>query len=434
MRRRINRRFVGIAAISIVTMLVLLTTVFYKLFCSQLFDDLKTIAALLMENQAETTAREDIRVTVIAQDGTVLCDNAADASLMENHGLRPEVKSAFLYGEGMDTRKSDTVGKNTYYYAVKRADGSVLRVSRESVSVLSMLKSVMPAVCGVAALLLGCSMVLSRVFAASLLRPIEEMAGDMDHIDEAKVYDEFRPFVKTIQEQHREILKAAHMRQDFTANVSHELKTPLTSISGYAELIETGMASEKEITRFSGEIRRSAQRLLSLINDIIRLSQLDVAEQGETFEEIDLARFAQASTDMLQINAERRQVKLTCSGCKNALIYADREMIEEVLYNLIDNAVRYNRPGGSVTVSVEKLVSNVVLMVSDTGIGIPKEHQERVFERFYRVDKSRSKLLGGTGLGLAIVKHIVMRHHAAIELNSREGIGTTVRIVFSCPH
>ena len=431
MRKKIHHRFVGIAVLSILSMTILLTVIFYNLLCRQMFENLRTIAELLIENHADSTALSGTRVTVIAPDGTVLSDNEANASQMENHKERPEVKDALLAGNGKDVRRSDTLERNCYYYAQKRADGSILRVSRESVSVFSMLKSVLPAVCGVIAVLLNLCMFFSRAFTAALLRPIDEMARDMDHMDEKKVYDEFRPFVKTIKEQHDEILKAAHMRQDFTANVSHELKTPLTSISGYAELIETGMATEDDTRRFAGEIRRSAQRLLSLINDIIRLSQLDVIEDNVKFEELNLSKIAETSVDMLKINAEKHQVSLSYQGNRNAMINGNKEMVEEVLYNLIDNAIRYNQPGGSVTVSVEKLVSNVVLMVADTGIGIPKEHQERIFERFYRVDKSRSKSLGGTGLGLAIVKHIILRHNAALELNSKEGIGTTIRIIFS---
>ena len=225
-------------------------------------------------------------------------------------------------------------------------------------------------------------------------------------------------------------MKNAQMRQDFTANVSHELKTPLTSISGYAELIEHHMASAQDVPRFAGEIHRSANRLLSMINDIIRLSELDVMETEDmVFERVPLYVLAESCVDMLQLKAEKHNVTLKLKGT-TCYVAGNREMVEEILYNLCDNAIRYNNPGGSVTVTAEPKGEKVMLQVADTGIGISKEHQQRVFERFYRVDKSRSKATGGTGLGLAIVKHMVAQHHAELTLESEEGKGTTITILF----
>lgn len=215
------------------------------------------------------------------------------------------------------------------------------------------------------------------------------------------------------------------IRQEFTANVSHELKTPLTSISGYAEMIETGMARAEDIRAFAERIHREADRMLSLVSDIIKLSELDergIAEQGEP---VDLYALAQESAEILRSAAMLRGVTVTVYG-KETMVFGSRTLLSELIYNLLENGIRYNRDNGTVSVRV----SDRILSVRDTGIGIPKAHQNRVFERFYRVDKSRSKETGGTGLGLAIVKHICEQHHAEIRLDSREGIGTEITVLF----
>ena len=224
----------------------------------------------------------------------------------------------------------------------------------------------------------------------------------------------------------------AKLRQEFTANVSHELKTPLTAISGYAELIENGMiSSDDEIRRMAGEIHNNSGRLITLINDVIRLSELD-EEQDEILEKVPLSVVAQSSVKMLQINAEKHHVTLTFEG-EDAFIWGTRQMVDEVVYNLCDNAIRYNKENGSVSVRVYRENGRAVLQVQDTGIGIPQECRERIFERFYRVDKGRSKLTGGTGLGLAIVKHILMRLKGELKLVSTPGQGTIITIAFpSC--
>ena len=224
------------------------------------------------------------------------------------------------------------------------------------------------------------------------------------------------------------------IKQEFTANVSHELKTPLTSISGYAELIESGMATGDDIILFAGRIRRESARMLTLISDIIKLSQLDEESDHENFEPVDLHTICEECMDILDISAKRHNVSLSLEGETCELLASPSELTE-LVYNLIDNAIRYNRPGGRVDIKVESGMSGypegtVMLTVSDTGIGIAKEHTGRVFERFYRVDKSRSKATGGTGLGLAIVKHVAERHGAKLILDSELNVGTTVRVIF----
>ncbi len=272
--------------------------------------------------------------------------------------------------------------------------------------------------------------ILAGYLAADIMEPIERLAGEQEEEGEAAQYEELLPIFDKMQTQHLEMVKNARMRQDFTANVTHELKTPLTSISGYAELIESGMASADDTVRFAAGIRKSANRLLNLINDIIRLSELDDEDSPVMVERLNLHQLAETCVDMLSVNAEKNNVSIHLEG-EEVYMYANRQMMEELLYNLCDNAIRYNNVGGSVTMEVRLREGKPLLVVSDTGIGIPAEHQARIFERFYRVDKSRSKSTGGTGLGLAIVKHIIAKHHASIELESEPGKGTRITVLFT---
>ena len=219
------------------------------------------------------------------------------------------------------------------------------------------------------------------------------------------------------------------MRREFSANVSHELKTPLTSISGYAEIMQNGLVQAEDLPRFAKRIYNEAQRLISLIEDIIRLSQLDEAGGEMPREPVNLLSLAKETADQLSDQAQRANVSLWITG-DNASIWGIRQVLSEMLYNLLDNGLKYNRAGGSVTCSISSSKDTVEVSVCDTGIGIPLSHQSRVFERFYRVDKSHSKETGGTGLGLSIVKHGAMCHNAKIHLTSTEGVGTTIQLIF----
>lgn len=439
MKKKISIQFLGITALAIFLTTFLTTMLFYDFFQQEVWENLKQYAEIFVntgvfggENYTQYDRQDmeiqNIRITLIEEDGTVVYDNDADIVGMGNHKERPEVEEAFLEGEGMDSRQSETMEKKTFYYAVRLENRMVLRVAKEVGSIWSVFQSEMPVVISVACILFTICMGLTHFITKGLIRPIEEMAKNINNMESVDIYKELVPFVNIIHEQHEDIMRNAMIRQDFTANVSHELKTPLTAISGYSELIENGMAQGEE-QRFAKEIHRSAKRLLHLINDIIRLSELDAAEKEELMEEVNLYEIATDCVSMLQINAENHNVKLSVSG-EDAVICANRSMMEEVLYNLCDNAIRYNYEDGLVHVTVKPRADRVILTVADTGIGISEEHQDRVFERFYRVDKSRSKRTGGTGLGLAIVKHIVARHDALLELESIEEKGTTIRITF----
>ena len=437
MRKKINTELVLIAAVAIILTSIFATFTYYRIFQTEVFGSLRTCAHVLAERIPEdeselgsyTVVEEELRITLIGEDGTVYMDTNADIGGMSNHGERPEIKQAFFTGEGQDMRKSETLEKSTFYYAMKLNNGDVLRVAKETGSIFSMFMDAIPSLVMIAVLLFGFCALLAYFMTKSFIQPIEKVAKNLEGQVDAGTYKELTPFLETIHEQHKNIIKSAKMRQDFTANVTHELKTPLTSISGYAELIENGMTGEEETRRFAKEIHRNAQRLLRLINDILQLSELDTRDVKLVKESFNLYGTAATCVEMIKVNAEPNQIKMYMKG-KPTMMEGDRAMIEELLYNLCSNAIRYNKPNGTVEVMVDTIDGEVVLQVQDTGIGISKQHQERIFERFYRVDKSRSKERGGTGLGLAIVKHIVAEHDARIELESEEGIGTTISVIF----
>ena len=437
MKKKINRKLVLIATLAIFFTMLLITVVYYDLFRRQVFEDLRAYTMILTEYEDMSQIREvsdkleeyEMRVTLVGEDGQVLFDSEADSASMENHGERPEIVEAMETGEGQAVRNSETLSENTFYYAVRLENGSVLRIAKDAGSIYSIFGRALPSLFMVLLALIVLCMVLAHYLTSKLIAPIERLAENLDESNDGTDYEELTPFISMIKEQHEDIMKNARMRQEFTANVSHELKTPLTSISGYAELIETGMASEEDMVRFAHGIHSSANRLLTLINDIIRLSELDGTEEEVSFERLNLYQLADTCVEMLALNAEKHKVTIRLSGTE-CYITGNKQMIEELLYNLCDNAIRYNNEGGSVSVEVYPKHGQTVLTVRDTGIGIPKEHQERIFERFYRVDKSRSKSTGGTGLGLAIVKHIIAKHNAKMELASEVGKGTTITVIF----
>lgn len=437
MKRKINKMLVLIATLAIFLTMLLITIVYYDLFRRQIMDDLHSYAMLMksyssveeMEFMGEGFNKENLRITLISADGSVAYDSEVDQQQMENHSQRPEIAEALKNGEGQAVRNSETLSQNTFYYAVRLQDGSVLRVAKDARSIYSVFVRALPSLLVIFVILVILCLVMAHFLTGKLITPIEQLAENLDEHNEMADYEELTPFINMIRQQHQDIIKNAKIRQEFTANVSHELKTPLTSISGYAELIETGMASEADMIRFAHGIHSSANRLLTLINDIIRLSELDGAEEEIVLERLNLYELANTCVEMLTMNAEKHKVTISISGSE-CYIDGNKQMMEELLYNLCDNAIRYNNVGGKVEVEVYYRGGHTYLIVRDTGIGIPKEHQERIFERFYRVDKSRSKSTGGTGLGLAIVKHIIAQHNAQLELESEAGKGTTIKVVF----
>ena len=423
--------------VAILATTLLLSWVNYEMFKGRVMDDLEAYGrmfAVEMNGEAETQSalhslEEDIRVTLVHADGTVYYDNFADPNAMDNHADRPEIRQALENGSGSDIRNSSTVDQSAFYYAVRLKNGDVMRLAQEASNIWSVYFRSMPLIMLLAAGMACVSLYLAHLLTARLVQPIERMTAHLNNVSGVARYPELEPFMDMIEQQHEEILRSANMRVEFTANVSHELKTPLTSISGYAELIESGMAQGEQAKTFAAEIHKSANRLLTLINDIIRLSQMDAPMPDLKFEPVDLAQVAANTFEQLEMSARKADVTLQLDA-KPAMVEADRQMMDELLYNLCDNAIRYNVHGGSVKLEVRPIRDKVIVCVQDTGIGISPENQEHVFERFYRVDKSRSKATGGTGLGLAIVKHIAVKHNAQIELESELGRGTKISVIF----
>ncbi|MDD4850705.1 MAG: ATP-binding protein [Gemmiger sp.] len=381
-----------------------------------------------------------LRLTLIDATGEVLYDSTGKTGL-ENHASRPEVAAALANGSGSDTRRSDTMGFETHYYALLLGDGNVLRLADETQDVWSAYNKVLPLLVLGALLVLAVAMALAWQLTRSLVRPITEMAAHLDSIEADVPYIELEPLARTVQSDRKLQQDNEAMRREFTANVSHELKTPLTSISGYAELIENGMAKPSDVPEFAGRVRREAARMIALVTDILQLSELDGLHGGsgaagpheqEAPEQlpVDLAALVKELAARMTMNARKAYVTLQYKAAP-ATVLGSRDLLAELATNLCDNAIRYNRPGGHVQMECGTAPDGTAwLSVQDNGIGIPQEAQGRVFERFYRVDKSRSKATGGTGLGLAIVKHIALLHGARIDLKSQVGTGTTIRVVF----
>lgn len=553
MKKKINIQLCIVGMVSVLLTAILTGIVFYNVFEKQVFSDLEVYTKLLSQSnliQDTLTGEEnfsagDVRITLIQQDGMVLYDNTTDASTMNNHSNRPEVQDAMSTGTGKSIRQSDTIGANTFYYAMHLDNGNVIRTAKESKSIASIFIGLIPAMLFIIVIMFVVCLILAQILTKRIIKPIEVMAENVEHMEENSVFEELVPFARTIKHQHDDIkqhvreLKQEHakidlitrqmeeglllvdenrnvlianksalrllnckqrdvkgknilyvtrneellgciqqgvakekknirltigerelqayanpivwegknlgvvcfivdvtesvanerMRHEFTANVSHELKTPLASISGYAELIESGIAKPEDVRTFATNIHNSANRLLQLINDIMRLSQLD--ESGFEVEKtsIDLYEVANRCKEHLGMTASKRNVTLVVEG-ERAYIEGNELMLEELVFNLMDNAIRYNKQDGEVLVTIAHEKEHVVLSVKDGGIGIPPQYQERIFERFFRVDKSRSTATGGTGLGLAIVKHAAKWHNASIRVDSMEGVGTTISVVF----
>ncbi len=334
MKRKINLRLAFIAVVAIVFTALATTVIFYNLFQTQVREDLKTNAHLLMETEmfqdvyrqaggSDTSAISDqmaqfdsgrVRITWIAPDGTVLFDNDVSASGLPNHLDRPEIQKALKTGEGESIRRSDTMNLNTYYYALRMEDGTVLRLSTQARTISSVFLTALPVILIIAAVILVFCILLGHFLTRQLIRPIEQMAENLDDPACSPAYKELQPFADKIRSQHENVLAAAKSRQDFTANVTHELKTPITAISGYAELIENKMVSGDEEVHVARQIRENADRLTNLVSDIIRLSELDHKELPHKFEQMDLYQAAKDCCDNLMPLAEKKSVKLTCQG------------------------------------------------------------------------------------------------------------------------
>lgn len=374
------------------------------------------------------------RISWIAADGSVLYDNMGDAGSMENHLDREEVREAMETGRGESSRYSDTLTEKLSYQARLLPDGTVIRLAASQYTAWVLLMGVLQPLLVVALLAVLLSLLLAYRLSARLVKPLNEV--DLSDPLKNVEYEELRPLLSRIDSQHRqlkrdrdELEKNEEIRREFTANVSHELKTPLHSISGYAELLAKGMVRPEDVEKFSSKIYSESQRMTSLVEDIIELSHLDTGAGDMKREDVDLYLIARTAADSLSMAAKEAGVELKVSG-ESARVYGVPQLLYGICYNLCDNGIKYNREKGRVEISVRNLEGEVELKVSDTGIGIPEESRERIFERFYRVDKSRSKAVGGTGLGLSIVKHAALVHRATIDIDSEPGSGTSFTLHF----
>lgn len=426
----------GVSVITITAVLIL--SVFYSYSDNQLKEQLRVIENVV-ENQLaqdDDTAfisnhiDKNVRITLVAKDGTVIADSQESANKLGNHLDRQEIQQAIKNGEATVTRHSDTQGKKVYYFAKQLDNGNVLRVSAEAKSIGKFFSDYIIYIFLCIIVVIVAAVFVSMGITKSIVKPITQLGQSLDNIDKFKSDEELKPLVNALLQQKKKQKMLDKQKKQFTANVSHELKTPLTSIAGYAELIETGMAKPEDIKPFAGVIRKQALRLVSLSEDIIQLSQLEESDDEDmSFESVNLYEIAQRCVEALNINAINKCVTLNLTG-EECYIRGKAQLVEELVYNLCDNAIRYNKENGNVTVTVTPLEKGASVSVKDTGIGIPKKYQERIFERFFRVDKSRSKATGGTGLGLAIVKHITQLHDAKLEISSEEGKGTEIIVTF----
>jgi len=405
-------------------------------------EDTKLLSEMIAEYgtdavNAKTAGTIQGRVTLIAADGTVLFDSEENSAQMENHLERPEVRQAFENGTGSATRLSETFGKQTFYYALRAADGSVVRVSRTTDTIFGEIFSRIGIAAALIALLVVLELFLARSVTRRIVAPINAINLSSPH-DAAKgaVYEELDPLLNRIEKQNEQIrlqmeeLKQAEaVRRDFTANVSHELKTPLMSISGYAELIENGLAKQKDIKNFASRIHAEAIRLTNLVGDILRLSRLEDENAENKTEDVDLYSLCAEVAETLLPYAGEMQVQFTFKGVP-AIARGSKQSLFEMIYNLCDNAIKYSRPGGHAELLLSREGGRAVVSVRDDGIGIAPEDQDRIFERFYRVDKSRSRSSGGTGLGLSIVKHAAMRCGAELQMTSEPGKGSEFKVLF----
>lgn len=549
MTKKIFKSNIVVAAAVLIFGIACVMAILYQHFGKEINGELKKEASYLSYgvdqegiDYLKQINEKDDRITYIAEDGTVLYDNMADAESMENHSERKEVQEALKTGSGYAERTSKTLAQKTIYYALRLPDRSVLRVSSTQFSIFVLLMELIPPIIGIIIVMLIIAVIVSAHMANKIVEPINNL--DLEHPEDNQVYDEVGPLLSKIYKQNRQIknqleaarrnqeefgiitenmqegllvidsytmilsgnssvwkmfqikdpkigdsvysldrnedfrmlieqvLKGQHgsvllhlgseaiqmianpvtrehkvvgavlllmnetekvereqLRREFSANVSHELKTPLTSISGFAEIIQDGLVRAEDIKKFAGRIYDEAQRLITLVEDTIKVSQLDEGENPYEWEQLDAYTVVKDVCGRLKDIAAKKNVHLYIDGDKTMLCTV-RPIFDEIIYNLCDNGIKYNRDDGTVSIHLREMGENVEVRVKDNGIGIPGEDQNRVFERFYRVDKSHSKAIGGTGLGLSIVKHGVTFLGGTIKMVSEVGKGTEVTLTF----
>ena len=376
----------------------------------------------MMEEQYTEDAPE-ILITVIDEEGRILYANdPARTGSVEIENC-PDIAEALLWDWKAESIESEE-GRTIHWCSGRRADGTVLRIGYDTYDGSGMLLKMGAAVLPRLLLVILIACMVSMVLAAWVIKPVRVLAEDPEGVRPEDIYPEIAPYVQTIAAQQEDIKRNAHMKEVFTSNVTHELKTPLASILGYAQILSRGNLSAEQQMHFAEAIEQNGKHLSEMINHVLCMSELDVKEQTmlnkERFIFYDLV--SECVREMKEY-ADSRGIRLELAG-EPAEIEADPAMAQLLVTNLISNAIRYNNPGGCVWVTADDK-----LVVEDNGIGIKKEDQAHIYERFYRVDKAESRRMGGSGLGLSIVKSIVDLHQGQITLESKEGAGTKFTVV-----
>lgn len=414
----------------------------YNYFEQQIFNELENEAVYIedfvLKHQYDEIMNFDTknRITLIHKNGEVFFDNKVDVQEMENHFTREEILGALQNKQAKVARFSSTMTEKTLYYAKLLQNQDILRISCNQHSVAVLVLGMSQSLLFMFVIAIIICAVIAKIVSKKIVEPLNKI--NLENPENTNVYQELKPFTHRISEENFEKAQREELRQQFSANVSHELKTPLTSISGFAEILKNGGTDEQTTKDFANTIYEETQRMISLVNDIIKLSKLDEKSISQEKEEINLTELSKEIITTLLHVADKKNVQIDLEAENQVYINGVRSVIFEMIYNLVENAIKYNKNDGKVIVKIEKKSDNpssrikptVILSVSDTGIGIPKNEQERIFERFYRIDKSRSKESGGTGLGLSIVKHGAKYHNAKVALSSQEGKGSTFTVYF----
>lgn len=384
---------------------------------------------------------ESVRFTILDFDGNVLADSDITShTTMENHSDREEIIEVLENGQGFAKRHSDTMRISMLYISSTSAKGDyILRIAVPFSGLYQYIGFLLPAILISIGITLGVSLLFANQFALSITKPLMEITEELRKLKEQNpefhfkkyAYEEMNMIADTIMEMSKAVKASMKqiefekmVRQEFFSNASHELKTPLTSVHGYIELLENGMVTdEKQRKEFLARIKKETQNMTNLINDILMISRLETKEAEVVLSEVRLCPLVEEVCTSLEPLAKQCDVTIEMN-CKPLTIMANLQHMKELFTNLVNNAIKYNKPGGKVTVTVTSEADEIIIIVEDTGIGIPQESKQRVFERFYRVDKGRSKKIGGTGLGLSIVKHVVNYYNGVIKLESMLNVGS----------
>ena len=455
MKRAIVKRFIVVLIVAMAISSIVISMSYYRLASHRVMEDMKPVLLLLdatidwessdLEKQIveiSSQMNNDYRITIIDNDGSVLADSeTGNPETMENHKNRKEVKEAFQNGFGTKVRNSSTIKGSMMYAAYcSPTQHKVIRISIHHDVITDLMKMMVPSIAISLLRALSVAGVLTNKFAASVTKPILEISHKLEGIYDEKIdfnfphyqYDELNIIARTttdmsksVQDYIRKLEKEKTIRQEFFSNASHELKTPLTAIRGYAELLQSGMASDTQMQKeFLGRIHSEVEEMTSLINDILMISRLETKELMPTKEMLCVKSVAEEVKKTLKPLADENNVSLEIHCC-DEFVYMDRSHLQGILSNLMGNAVKYNRPGGFVQTDITMDSTSLSIRVEDSGIGIAKEDQKRIFERFYRVDKGRSKRVAGTGLGLSIVKHVTEFYGGCVSVESQSGVGST---------